>query len=326
MSVALTPWRDAMRLRREIVDGSGSIEDVQMSLFKAVYGAAGSPVLYSDAKYYGDITHPSPNLVEFMARDAVRLAGGPRSTTAPALLRLDQAMGGGKSHAMVGLWHLAAHPVEFRATDIGRAAWASANKMAGATLPGDLGKPKVVFLSCDNMTAGSANKASDGPAVSLYERFLWRLFGGDYSLYTRYQPHFADKAKIAEAIGAIGRPVLILVDEILDYVRQLSLVEHADLANQDMAFLRALTDTANDVPNVAMVVVMISSDEDSIVLDAPGLARRQEIEDLLVRNGKKATVTSNTDFAEIIRRRLFETSAPAEVARATRDLFERAMK
>ena len=85
------------------------------------------------------------------------------------------------------------------------------------------------------MTAGRGDSANDGPAVSLYERFLWRLFGGDHSLYKRYQPHFADKSKIAEAIGAIGRPVLILVDEILDYVRQLSLAEHADLANQDMA-------------------------------------------------------------------------------------------
>ena len=170
MSVALTPWWDAMRLRREIVDGSGSIEDVQMSLFKAVYGAAGSPVLYSDAKYYGDITHPSPNLVEFMARVAVRLGGGSRSTAAPALSRLDQAMGGGKSHAMVGLWHLAAHPAEFRATDIGREAWARATNMIGASLPADLGKPQVVVLSCDNMTAGSANKASNVDGTSMCSR------------------------------------------------------------------------------------------------------------------------------------------------------------
>ncbi len=48
----------------------------------------------------------------------------------------------------------------------------------------------------------------------------------------RYQPPFADKSKIADAIGAIGRPVLILVDEILDYVRQLSLANHPDLANR----------------------------------------------------------------------------------------------
>src|SRR5687768_17779820 len=52
------------------------------------------------------------------------------------------------------------------------------------------------------------------------------------------------------------RSVLILVDEILDYVRQLSLGQHADLAIQDIAFLRALMDTVNDVPHVAMVVVI----------------------------------------------------------------------
>ncbi len=326
MSAAVTPWWDAMRLRREIVAGSGVIDDVQMSLFNAVYGTAGERPPYSDAAYYGEITHPSPNLVEFIARVAVRLGGGPRYTAAPSLWRLDQAMGGGKSHAMIGLWHLAAHPVEFRATDIGREAWATAAKIIGGSLPGDLASPQVVVLSCDNMTAGRGDPANDGPAVSLYERFLWRLFGGDHSLYKRYQPHFADKSKIAEAIGAIGRPVLILVDEILDYVRQLSLAEHSDLANQDVAFLRALTDTVNDVPHVAMVVVMIRSEDDSIVLDQPGLARRQEIEGDLVRNGNKTTVTSNTDFAEIIRRRLFETFAPAELVRATSDLFERTMK
>ena len=326
MSSAVTPWWDSMRLRPEIIAGSGVIDDVQVSLFNSVYGTVGGRPPYARATYYGEITYPSPNLVQFAARVAVRLAGGERYTAAPSLWRLDQAMGGGKSHAMIGLWHLAAHPVEFRATEIGREAWATAARIVGGPLPGDLGNPQVVVLSCDNMTAGRGDPGYDGPAVSLYERFLWRLFGGDHSLYNRYKPYFADKSKIAEAIGAIGRPVLILVDEILDYIRQLSLAEHADLATQDIGFLRALTDTVNDVPRVAMIVVMIRSEDDSIVLDPAGLARRQELEDLLVRNGKVATVTSNTDFAEIIRRRLFEAPAPAEVVRATTDLFDRTMQ
>ncbi len=115
---------------------------------------------------------------------------------------------------------------------------------------------------------------------------------------------------------------MILVDELLDYVRQLSFAEHSDLSNQDMAFMRALTDTVNDVPRVAMVVVMIRSEQDSIMLDAEGTARRGEIEDLLTRNGKTATVTSNTDFAEI-------SAAPVrgpgagEVVAATSDLYAR---
>lgn len=322
----VTAWWDALKLRPEVVASSGLVDDVQMSLFNAVHGMTGERAPYSDATYYGEITHPSPNLVELMAKVAVRLGGGAKYKAAPALWRLDQAMGGGKSHALVGLWHLAERPAHLRATDIGKQMWATATTMAGTSLSADLDAPRAVVLSCDNMTAGKGDIGIDGPAVSLYERFLWRLFGGDHTLYKRYQPHFADKAKIAEALGAVGQPVLILVDEILDYVRQLSLAEHAELATKDMAFLRALFDTVNDVRRVAMVVVMIASEQDSIVLDDAGGRRRQEIEDLLVRNGKTATVTSNTDFAAILRRRLFEGSAPAEVLNATSDLYVGAMR
>ena len=322
----VTPWWKAIRIRREITAASGVIDDVQMSLFNAVYREGADRPPYADAGYYGEITHPSPNLVEFMAKIAVRIGGGANYTAASALWRLDQAMGGGKSHAMIGLWHLAAHPDQLHATEVGQAVWESAQAIMGGPLPRDLCDPVVVVLSCDNMTAGRGDSDHDGPANTLYERFLWRLFDGDNSLYKRYRPHFGDKAKIAEAIGAIDRPVLILVDEIIDYVRQLSLAQHADLATQDLAFLRALTDTVNDVPHVAMVVVMISSEDDSIVLDEGGSRRRNEIDDLLVRNGKKATVSSNTDFAEIIRRRLFEASPASEVVSSTSDLYLRTMK
>lgn len=318
---AMTPWWKVARLRSEIETAGGSVEDVQMSLFNAVYGSAGVFPPYAKASYYGEITYPSPNLVELMARVAVRLAGGNAYTRAPALWRLDQAMGGGKSHGLIGLWHLAAHCRELAATDIGKAAFETAARIAGQSLPLDLDEPQVVVLGCDNMTAGTGDQTFDGPAVSLYERFLWRLFQGDRALYNRYQPHFGDKNKIAEALTAVDRPVLILVDEIMDYVRQLSTLDAADIGTRDMAFLRALLDVVNDVAHVAMVVVMIASDEDPMALDLAGLERRQELESLLIRNARTATVTSNTDFAAILRRRLFETQAPAEVIEATRAAY-----
>jgi hypothetical protein len=173
---------------------------------------------------------------------------------------------------------------------------------------------------------GKGNADIDGPARTLHERFLWRLFGGDYTLYRRYQEHYADKSKLAEALVAVGRPVLILIDEVLDYVRQLCQSEHSDLAIREMAFLRALLDTVNDVPNVALVTVMIASERDPMHLDATAQGRREEIEALLVRNGKPTTVTSHTDFAAILRRRLFEAAPPAEVLRATTMSFLETMK
>jgi predicted AAA+ superfamily ATPase len=326
MSTKVTPWWEVLRLRREVIAGAGSIDDVQMSLFRAVYGIGGEKAPYADAAYYGEITHPTPNLVDLMAKVIVRLGGGARYTAAPALWQLDQAMGGGKSHGLIGVWHVAAHPVEIRGTDVGKEAFALAERIVGEALSQDLRRPQVVVLACDNMTAGKGNADIDGPARTLHERFLWHLFGGDYNLFRRYQEHHADKSKLAEALTAVGRPVLILVDEILDYVRQLSESQHADLAIREMAFLRALLDTVNDVPNVVMAVVQIASERDPMHLDTEAQRRREEIEALLVRNGKPTTVTSPTDFAAILRRRLFEAAPPAEVLRATTAKFLEAMK
>ena len=317
MSMTVTPWWEVLKLREEIAHSSGSIDDVQMSLFQAVHGTVNERPAYAEAKYYGEITHPSPLFTDLMAKVAVRLGGGENYTRARALWRLDQAMGGGKSHGLIGLWHLAAHSAAFAATDVGRETFAKAAAILDGPPSADLNTTQVVVLACDNMTAGKGIAEYDGPARTLYERFLWRLFGGDNALYLRYKDFNGDKSKIIEALTAVGRPVLILVDEIMYYVGQLSETEHADLAVRDMAFLRALLDSVNDVPHVAAVVVMIASEKDSMDLDGAGQQRRNELDALLIRSGETATINDNTDFAAILQRRLFSGTAPVEVLAAT---------
>lgn len=321
MTGAVTPWWEVLKLRPEVIHASGSIDDVQMSLFRAAHGDTYDRPPYAEASYFGAITHPSPLFTDLMAKVAVRLGGGTKHTRSRALWRLDQAMGGGKSHGLIGLYHLAKDPARLGTTDIGQAAFDEAARILDEPLPDDLNRPQVVVLACDNMTAGQGSAEFDGPARTLHERFLWRLFGGDNNLYLRYRDGYGDKHRIVEALRAVGRPVLILVDEILDYIRQLSLSENADLAIKDMAFLRALLDSVNDVPNVAAVVVMIASEADNIDLDEAGEKRRLELDDLLVRNGETATINDNTDFAAILRRRLFDGVAPAEVLDATASAF-----
>ena len=313
-----TPWWETIRLRDEIASASGAIEDVQMSLFNAVHGVAGRTVAYADARYYADITFPSASLIELMAQIAVRLGAQGSYEAVRALWRLDQGMGGGKSHGLIGMYHLAANTAAFAGTEVGQAVMASAEKIAGkGSVAADLNRPRVVVLSCDNMTPGKGDKDIDGPADTLGERFLWRLFDGAPKLWSEYRADAANKSRLAEAIDVVGRPVLILVDEVMDYIRKAAAAEQTDLVVQDMAFLRALLDTVNDVPNCAMVLVMIASDKESIVLNDLGERCRAELEDLLVRNARTATVTTANDFAEIIRRRLFEKPPPAEVLSAT---------
>jgi hypothetical protein len=322
MLTRVTPWWKAMRLRSEVLAGQGRIDDVQMSLHDAVFGkASGGTVPYQSAAYYGEITHPAGSLVALMTQITLRL-GVSGASLARAVWRLDQAMGGGKSHGLIGLWHLVENTTEFASTDLGRVVFAQAEGIAGkGAVEKDLGNPVCVVLDCDNP---EPRVEVDGPAQTLGERFLWRLFDGANKKWLAYKDHTSSKAKLAEALNDAGRPVLILIDEIMDYIRWASNKDQK-LALGDMAFLRALLDTTNDVPNCALVIVMIASDKDRIVLNELGQKCREELEDLLIRNGEATTVSSGGDFADIIRRRLFESLPPAEVVAATSAMFQEHM-
>src|SRR5438105_4965922 len=119
---ALRHWWEVARVREEVRAAAGAIDDVQMSLYNAAYGTKDGTAQYADPAYFGEITFPAHNLVDLMAKVAVRLAGptAPEEIykRTPALRRLDQGMGGGKSHGLIGLWHLAEHPEALAATEI----------------------------------------------------------------------------------------------------------------------------------------------------------------------------------------------------------------
>lgn len=314
MIANVVPWWQAISIRSEVLSASGQIDDVQMSLYGTVYGSNDLRPAYADPKYYGDITHPTKVLVDLLANVAVRLGGGNDYLKGgKALRRPDQGMGGGKSHALIGAYHLGADPAAIAKSDLGMAIFARAKEIVGRELPADLSAPRVVVLPCDSMTPGAPDETIDGPAKNLYERFLWRLFSKDYGLYERYKPFFNNKAKIAEALQTVGRPVLILIDEIMNYMGNAS-DGNAVLAGQDLEFLRALTDVIDGVPHVVGLIVMISSEKDPMAQSAAARDRRTDINALLERNGTRAPVTENTDFAAILRRRLFERIASGAAA------------
>jgi hypothetical protein len=321
--MSVTPWWKALQIRKEIVSASGQIDDVQMSLFQAVHGHGAGRPAYADAAYYGSITHPTERLTDLLAEIAIRIGGGTDYLKARAVTRLDQGMGGGKSHACIGAFHLAANPTALLRTELGRAVAAASSARLGRGLTPDLGNPHVVVLPCDSMTPFAPVQELDGPSQTLYERFLWRLFSKDYALYERYRPFWSDKSRVAEALRAVNRPVLVIIDEILDYIGNgLDGANKPELAAQDVAFLRALFDAINDVPHVALLVVMIASDKDRIALSPAAQARRDDLNGLLERNGLPAVVTEVGDFADILRRRLFEAEPANEVLKATAGLYD----
>lgn len=298
-------WTDVLKLRSEVTSADGSVGDLQMSLHRAVYQTTTVP--YQDVAYYGDITQPTPNLVGFFARVARRLSD---AGEAVALYHLDQGMGGGKSHALVGLYHMAANPKGFFATHIGKDVRNEAE--AGGTQIGFDGA-RVVTLTADHFSPGKATETF-GPAVNLFERFLWSLFQGDRKKYDAAVAQGANKATIEDALRSVGRPVLVLLDELMDYAMDLSSGENVAGMPAEQSFLNALMDACDDVPRVAFVLVMIRSDMDRQGYTPLAQDFREYLAARINRNGATIAVTETGDFSAIIRRRIFEQTSFSKAA------------
>jgi predicted AAA+ superfamily ATPase len=301
--MTVTHWADEMHLRDEVVQRHGHAYGLQMSLYEAVYQTTDVP--YREAAYWCDITEPTTKLVEFMAEitrhlgsggGASQLLGGDR------LFHLDQGMGGGKSHALVGLWHLATHREEFFASETGQEVLAVASQRSGSTV--ELGEIRTVVLCADNFSPGVA-RPEFGPAVNLHQRFLWALFDGDRTLYDAHVGAGADKAALKDALVAAGRPVLILLDEVMDYAMALAGPAHRETIPDEQAFLNALTGVVAEVSGVILVTVMIRSDLDEQGYEGAAQEFRSYLAQRLERNGTTVSVNEPQDFGAIIRRRIF---------------------
>lgn len=310
-------WTKLLTLRPEVVASDGGVGELQMSLHKAVYQTIDVP--YRDVDYYADITEPTPNLVGFLARVARRLGGGGESI---ALFHLDQGMGGGKSHALVGLYHMANSPTRFFSTDLGKAVLDEAQADGRIV---DLVGTRVVTLTADHFSPGKPTEVF-GPATTLFERFLWAVVGGDRTQWDALVAQGPNKATLQEALASADGPVLVLLDELMDYVLQLS--DESALASMpsEQAFLNALMDACDDVPHVAFVVVMIRSELDPEGYTPTAEDFREYVARRLNRNGTTIAVTETADFAAIIRRRIFERTQTRPPARELADGYQRALR
>lgn len=304
-------WADILTLREEVRRTEGSVGELQMSLAKALYQTV--PVPYAQCAYYTEITQPTPLLVGFLGRVARRL--GVQGVQAQACFHLDQGMGGGKSHALVGIWHMINNADVFFASDLGRAVAREAT-LGGHTL--GLSQIVPVVLTGDSMSPGKTDPRF-GPATDLFGRFLWLLFDAHSDRMGRWQHYIdlgANKTTLQAAFAEVAHPVLIIIDELMDYAMALTDQTAIGGLPGEQGFLNALADAVDDQPQVALVVVMICSDEDQAGYHPAAEEMREYLASRLQRNGETVTVTEPADFAQIIRRRLFARTDVNTAARA----------
>ncbi|WP_292046585.1 MULTISPECIES: DUF499 domain-containing protein [unclassified Brevundimonas] len=286
---ALEPWRLAAPPREDITAGRLTLDHFAANLAVVDRGEVSGP--YGDPDEFFRSTHMTGGLELVLRSGCQRLATG----LGPSVIGLQTNFGGGKTHTMLALLHLARAP--------NPSALQGVSAIIGADAPGLKGAKAVAFSGSD--------KGPDVPLIyagSKAVRTIWgyiayrlageeglRLIGGAEEAGTNPGGEALEKV-----LKAAGGPALVLLDEIVAYVKQLD----GERYESNLAFFQSLTEAATRVPQ-ALIVGSLPESEDESGGDR-GRETLARLEKLFGRLQSSWQSAQGTETYAIVRRRLFQ--------------------
>ena len=256
----------------------------------------------------GQATFPTHNLRALVRDVVLRLAG----KNDKAVRQLELTYGGGKTHTLITLRHLAHDPAAL--PDL--PAVAEFEQAIGMKPP----KARVAGLCFDKLDVetGMDVRSPGGNVRRLKQPWsvLAYQIAGDDGLKLLHADKKAEERESAPAENVLtellelpvkqGMGVLILIDEVLMYVREkvaLTPEYRARMVN----FFQYLTQAATKVDRCCIVASLLASDPKN---DAFGNELKSELYDIFQRQREEAVEpVVKEDVAEVLRRRFFTTES-----------------
>jgi hypothetical protein len=237
--------------RPDIITGTFNPEIFTANLGQVIDFYRGKPAiihsLYTDGEqFFRDATYPTDNLKLVLTDAFGRLSG---DNALPAIHRLETAFGGGKTHILIALTHLA-----FRGKEL---ASVITNVVSGTLLP-DPGQIKVVGIAGDELPVQKPAGAALLP-YTLWGEIAYQI-GGE-SLYQEVEvdaTSFAAPGKdyFDKVLG--GKKVLIMFDELAQYAARLQ-ASRPDGAEMLAAFLMGLHSYARTRSGISVILTLASN-------------------------------------------------------------------
>lgn len=313
----LTPWRDAAKPHQDIMEGKFDLSLFAVNIYRVCRGTA--PPDYQDpyrffAKTY--LTKAFRSLITSVLR---RLDGKPSG--AHPITDLMTTFGGGKSHALLCLYHLASHGKEAHK-------WPGVNELLKEAELQNVPKARIAVLSGEDFDPayGEEGTKDEPKRRTIWGELAWQLGGqkGYDLLQKNDEIGSAPSAKKLEEVLALNEVNLILIDEALRFLTRSRVIElgpegeKTSLAAQTLEFFRALTEAVSNTPKTALVATLQASTIEMAREDEPDYWRIVEI---FKRLGKPMRLAEAEEIYEIVKRRLFEDTGDIRETRKTANAY-----
>jgi len=266
----MKPFHTVAIPHKDIIDGKMTMDVFAADLWEVIQGRG--PDEYRDPETFFRKTYETEGLRNILAVVWRRLQG----KGGDAVIQLQTPFGGGKTHALIALYH--------KAKEWG----ASTVVMVGTALD----PRKTLWGLIEEQLTGKIAKMSEKTAP------------GKDTLKSVIESH---------------QPVLILMDEVLEYVTKAAgvTVGESTLAGQTAAFMQELTELASSIKGLCVVITLPSSATEHY--DAQAERQFQQLQKVSGRVEKIYTPVQDNEITKVIRRRLFselnEDDARAVVTR-----------
>ena len=320
-SEILKPWYAVATPHEDIREGRLAEAIFAADIWAVVQGTA--PDVYLDAEEFFRKTYLTAGLSTVIQRVAGALGDG--GDTGDRIISLQTTFGGGKTHTLVALLHLARHAPRLK--DSPHAA--DLRKTVGRRLP-DKTTGVAVFTNqtCD---ATQGRKVADGVHLrTLWGELAYQL--GGQALYERVRAN-DESQRVPQGlffdILKAASPCLILLDELADYCVGAAAVPVGDtsLADQTVSFIQQLTESAQQVPGAVLVATLPASKYE-VAQSEKGQEAFVTLEKRFQRLGADVKPVADQEIYEVVRARLFESITPelepdypARVARAYQGMY-----
>ena len=277
------PWHKVVTPRQEVREGrSFSPDEFAIALEQVVAGTA--PLDYRDPAQFFSRTCFTRALTDHAGMVLRRLAGETQNTS-PVLTLVTQ-FGGGKTHTLTALYHLA------NAGD-GIASLPGVSGLLAAAGVSSLPEARVgVFV-------GNAWDPCEGRETPWID--LARQLAGDRgvaALGTAAKTTPPGTEALARVFAAAEAPVLLLFDEVLNFVNR-----HRDRAESFHAFIQNLTVAVTGAAGAAAVISLPRSQVEMTDWDRQWQDR---ITKVVRRVARDLIANDEAEIGDVVRRRLFE--------------------
>jgi len=291
--------------RDEVLKGELREDMFAAKLNKVLLGEA--DLVYQDAKHFFENTFVTDGL-RTLVREVLGRLSGQEPTNSP-FIRLETSFGGGKTHNLIALYHLAQGHADGLPPDVAPKKWLPKSPW-----------PTVGIVGSD-MDPANGIDHGDVTTRTLWGELAYQL--GKLKGYKLVQK--SDEELVAPGTQVLEKlvgdaPTLIMLDEVARYLRAAKAVQTAnkksDLAEQTVAFLMTLIEFAANQQKVAVVITLADS-KDAFSEETEALKLELgEAKRVSARQERVITPTGETEIAKIVNHRLFK-SIDSKAAEAT---------